>query len=128
LKKLREDEKANLVAELCLVSEACRKAVIRYDFAEAGYRYLHRALNSVHKNTHFHLMSPHMAQTLLKLSVRYLKKSRHPDCRNAARYIKNRLRGLTLATADFYQKQKALSQDYAPELVALTCYFFEYKR
>jgi hypothetical protein len=73
-------------------------------------------------------MSPKMAQTLLKLSVRYLKKYRHPDCRNAAHYIKNRLQGLTLATADFYQKQQALNQDYSPELVPLACYFFEYKR
>ncbi|MBL0711119.1 MAG: transposase [Colwellia sp.] len=128
IEKAKGDEKATLVAELCLVSEACRKAVSRYDFAQAGYRYLQRALNSVHQNTHFHLMSPKMAQTLLKLSVRNLKKSRHRDCSNAARYIKNRLRGLTLATADFYQKQQALSQDYSPELVALACYFFEYKR
>ncbi|MFT6248588.1 MAG: hypothetical protein ACJAZQ_001797 [Cognaticolwellia sp.] len=106
-------------------TEKCSKAVARFDHA---YRYLHRALSSVHINEHINLMSPTSAKTLLKLSPRYLIKARHPDCSDAARYIKNRLDGLTFATADFYQKQQALCVDYPQDRVALTCYFHEYKR
>jgi hypothetical protein len=72
------------------------------------------------------LMSPTSAKTLLKLSARYLIKARHPDCSDAARYIKNRLDGLTFATADFYQKQQGLCVDYPQDKVALACYFHEY--
>ena len=122
------EEIETLKIELTLITQKCSKAVARFDYANAAYRYLHRALNSVHINKNVNLMSPKSAQTLLKLSVRYLKKARHPDCDDAARYIKNRLNGLTLATAQFYQAQCKLCRYYPQDMVALACYFVEYKR
>jgi hypothetical protein len=61
-------------------TEKCSKAVARFDHANHAYRYLHRALSSVHIHEHINLMSPTSAKTLLKLSARYLIKARHPDC------------------------------------------------
>ena len=128
LKKASDDKKEKLEQRLAVITERCKKAVARYDYANKGYQYLHRALSSVHINEYTQLMSPQSAQTLLKLSARYLKKARHSDCDDAARYISNRLKGLTLATADFYQKQLKLCTHYPQDMVALACYFFEYKR
>jgi menaquinone-dependent protoporphyrinogen IX oxidase len=130
--KMTADEKQKeiegLREALADTTEKCSKAVARFDHANNAYRYLHRALSSVHINEHINLMSPTSAKTLLKLSARYLIKARHPDCSDAARYIKNRLDGLTFATADFYQKQQALCVDYPQDMVALACYFHEYNR
>ncbi len=126
--KASGDKKEALEKKLAEAIEKCRKAVARYDYANKGYQYLHRALSSVHLNEYTHLMSPKSAQTLLKLSARYLKKAHHSDCDDAARYISNRLKGLTLATADFHQKQLELCERYPRDMVALACYFFEYKR
>jgi hypothetical protein len=129
--KMTADEKQKeieaLREALADTTEKCSKAVARFDHAYR-YRYLHRALSSVHINEPINLMSPTSAKTLLKLSARYLIKARYPDCSDAARYIKNRLDGLTFATAYFYQKQQALCVDYPQDRVALACYFHEYKR
>lgn len=125
-----DEEVETLKVALKLITEKCDKAVARFDHANTAYHYLHRALNSVHTNNNgnIHLMSPESAQTLLKLSVRYLKKARHPHCNDAARYIKNRLKGLTFATADFYKKQRTLCRYFPQDMVTLACYFVEYKR
>jgi hypothetical protein len=126
----QDEDIKKLETELALITQGCNKAVTRYEHANTAYHYLHRALSSIHTDMHNNitLMSPKSAQTLLKLSVRYLKKARHPDCNDAARYIKNRLNGLTLATADFYQKQCTLCRYFPQDMVTLACYFFEYKR
>lgn len=126
--KERQKEIEALKETLAATTEKCSKAVARFDHANNAYRYLHRALSYVHINEHINLMSPTSAKTLLKLSARYLIKARHPDCNDAARYIKNRLDGLTFATADFYQKQQALCVEHPQNMVALACYFHEYKR
>lgn len=122
----RQKEVEALKEALADTTEKCSKAVVRFDHANSAYHYLHRALSSVHINKTINLMSPTSAQTLLKLSARYLIKARHPDCSDAARYLKNRLDGLTFSTADFYQKQQALCADYPQDMVALACYFYEY--
>jgi hypothetical protein len=108
----KQKELEALKEALADTTEKCSKAVARFDHANNAYRYLHRALSSVNINEHINLMSPTSAKTLLKLSARDLIKARHPDCSDAARYLKNRLDGLTFATADFYQKQQALYVDY----------------
>lgn len=128
LKKADGEKKEALAQQLTDTVKRCHKAVNRYDYANKAYRYLHRALSSVHINEHIHMMSPNAAKTLLKLSARALKKARHPDCSDAARYITNRLTGLTLATVDFYKKQCELSTTYPQALIALACYFFEFQR
>ena len=127
-KRASDDKKEALEQKLAAMIERCKKAIACYDDANKGYQYLHLALSSVHINEYTDLMSPQSAQTLLKLSARYLKKAHHSDCDDAARYISNRLKGLTLATADFYQKQLKLSAIYPQDMVALACCFFEYKR
>ncbi len=110
------------------VSEKCNKAIERYAHGEQALKQLHHALLSVHTEKEIKLMSPDAAQSILTQSVNLLEKARHPECDDAARYIRNRLTGLTLATADFYQKQLLLCQEYPEDMVALSCYFFEYKR
>ena len=127
IKKTKKDDKAKLQQQLEVITAQCTKAIARYEFAAQGYNKLHRALSSVHCDE-IDLMSPEDAQLLLTLSANLLNKGRHPDCSDAARYISNRLKGLTLATVDFYQKQLNLCELYPRELVALACYFFEYKR
>lgn len=125
--KEKQTEIEALKETLAATTEKCSKAVTRFDHANNAYRYLHRALSCIHINEQINLMSPTSAKTLLKLSARYLIKARHPDCNDAARYIINRLDGLTFATADFYRKQQALCVEHPQDMVALACYFHEYK-
>jgi hypothetical protein len=126
--KAKEDEKEKLNQSLGSAIAKCNEAIEQYELAEKSLNHLHHALRSVHSTNEIAFMSPQAAQSLLTLSAHLLEEADHPDCDDAARYIRNRLEGLTLATADFYQKQLILCQDYPEELVALACYFFEYKR
>ena len=123
-----KDEIADLQQQLKVITGRCIEAIEQYEYAAKGYHILHRALGSVHSCDEIDLMSPEDAQLLLLLSAELLNKGEHSDCNDAARYISNRLKGLTLATAAFYQKQLTLCESYPRELVALACYFFEYKR
>jgi hypothetical protein len=79
----KQKELEALREALADTTEKCSKAVARFDHANHAYRYLHRALSSVHINEPINLMSPTSptsAKTLLKLSARDLIKARHPDC------------------------------------------------
>lgn len=127
LQKTNEDKKGEQEDILKSVREKCDKAIARYEHAEKALQHLHHALRSVHINV-IDLMSPEAAQSLLALSTHLFEQARHPDCDTAARYINNRLTGLTLATADFYEHQLALSECYPQDLVAHACYIGEYKR
>ncbi len=128
LEKALKDKDAGILEALELATEKMDKSIERYELAARGYHQLHNALRSVHSDTVIDLMSPDAAQALLTLSAHLLAQANHPDCHSAARYISNRLNGLTLATADFYQKQLSLCATYPQEIVALACYYFEYHR
>jgi hypothetical protein len=127
LKNGEEDEKEDLRQALEKTIQRCNTAIANDECAEKAMRLLHRALSSVHSNE-IELMSPEAAQSLLALSAHLLLEAAHPDCDVAARYINNRLTGLTLATASFYQEQRMLCEHYPEDLVALSCYYFEFKR
>jgi len=49
-KHASDDKKEALEQKLAAMIERCKKAVARYDYANKGYQYLHRALSSVHIN------------------------------------------------------------------------------
>lgn len=127
LQKAAEDEKEAQEKALKLVSQKCDEAIARYELAEKALKHLHQAFKSVHNNV-IDLMSPEAAQSLLALSVHLFEQARHPDCDTAARYINNRLEGLTLATADFYEHQLALCKCFGREVVAHACLIGEYKK
>ncbi len=130
LKKLKNSlsEKADIEKERQLILEKCKQSIEHYEFAARGYRLLHKALRCVHTVHEIGLMHPSAAQSLLTLAAHLLELAQHPDCDSAARYITNRLEGLTLATDAFYQEQLHLCEQYPQDLVALASYFFEYKR
>jgi exonuclease VII small subunit len=127
LQKAKEDQKEALAETLKSMIVKCDKAIVRYEQAESALRHLHQALRSVHTSV-IDLMSPDAAQALLALSTHFFKLARHPDCDTAARYINNRLKGLTLATVDFDENQLGLCELYSQDLVAHACYIGEYKR
>jgi exonuclease VII small subunit len=127
LQKAKEDQKEALAETLKSMIVKCDKAIVRYEQAESALRHLHQALRSVHTSV-IDLMSPDAAQALLALSTHFFKLARHPDCDTAARYINNRLKGLTLATVDFDENPLGLGELYSQDLVAHACYIGEYKR
>lgn len=127
LQKAAEDEKEAQEKALKLASQKCDEAIARYELAEKALKHLHQALKSVHINA-IDLMSPEAAQSLLALSVHLFEQAKHPDCDTAARYINNRLEGLTLATTDFYEEQLTLCECFPREVVAHACLIGEYKR
>jgi hypothetical protein len=112
---------------LVLKSQKCDEAMERYAFAEKSRYHLHNALSSVHTEV-IDFMSPEAAQSLLMLSAHFLAEASHPACDKAVTYLKNRLEGLTLATASVYEKQIALCEHYPRDTVALAFYFFEHER
>lgn len=125
--KAKEDQQVELEEALKSMIAKCDEAILRYELAEKGLQHLHHALRSVHTNV-IALMSPEAAQSLLALSVHLFEQARHPDCDTAARYINNRIEGLTLATTDFYEHQMALSESFGQDVIAHACYIGEYKR
>jgi hypothetical protein len=127
VQKATEDKKDEQEEALELMREKCDKAIARYEHAQKALQHLHHALRSVHTSV-TDLMSPEAAQSILALSVHLFEQARHPSCDAAARYINNRLEGLTLATADLYEHLLALCECYPQDLVAHACYIGEYKR
>jgi hypothetical protein len=117
-KETTEDEKERVNKGLKWITQNGHDAIENYEFAAQALDILHQAIRSVHTESEIDLMSPEAAQLILTLSVHRLKAADHPDCSNAARYIGDRLEGLTLATADFYEKQLALCEHYPQDLVA----------
>lgn len=127
LQKAKENKKEPLEEALNVAIDKCNKAIVRYECAEKALQHLHHALRSVHTNI-IDLMSPEAAQSLLALSAHLFEQASHPDCDTAARYINNRLKGLTLATADLYQNLQTLCESYPQDLVAHACCIGENKR
>ena len=127
LQKATEDEKEAQEKALKLASQKCDEAIARYELAEKALKHLHQALKSVHINV-IDLMSPEAAKSLLALSAHLFEQAKHPDCDTTARYINNRLEGLTLAMIDFYEEQLALCERFPREVIAHACLIGEYKR
>lgn len=127
LQKAKEDNIEALEEALKLMIVKCDKGIARYEHAQSALRHLHQALRCVHTKV-IDLMSPDAAQALLALSAYFFEQACHPACDTAARYINNRLEGLTLATVDFYENQLGLCELYPQDVVAHACYIGEYKR
>ncbi|MBP2280900.1 hypothetical protein H4W00_001713 [Psychrobacter sp. PL19] len=73
-------------------------------------------------------MTPDAAQRLLTQAITLLRKTEHRDCKFVARYLENRLIGLTSATSALYQRLSALRCQYPDAVISLTCRIIERKR
>jgi hypothetical protein len=105
----------------------CELAIDGYEEAAKGLRHLHGALGSI-CFVSGELMSPLMAIDRLKLAVVALKQADVPDGKSAARYIENRLEGLTLATRGLYEKLLKLKGRYSLIQIELACRLTENRR
>ena len=133
LKQLRQtapadkDEYHKALKKAAGYAYKCQAIIEEYDSAAKGLRYLHTALGSVCFISG-ELMSEAMAIERLMLAVACLRQSRETDCHDAARYLENRLEGLTLATGDLYSRLQGLIGQYSQNQVELACRLIENKR
>ena len=121
-----EDAYKKAEDELARSQEKCQKRIEQYDKAAKALRYLHRSFACVNMKTGS-LMTQEHAQEWLTKAVRLLLDADHDDCKSAARYLSNRLQGLTLATRALYEKLVNLSLVYPMESIEVACRFFERK-
>lgn len=113
--------------ELASCQEKCHKRIDQYDNAAKAMRYIHRSFACVDMKTGA-LMTKEQAQTWLTKAVQLLQRVEHKDCDSAARYLSNRLQGLTLATQALHDKLLSLCSVYPLGTVEVACRFFERKR
>ncbi len=122
-----KEKKQQIMDDLLDVQSKCKRAIEQYESGNKSRNYLHQALSSISMKTG-KLMTQEQAETLLIKAVDGLEITEHKDGRNAARYIKNRLKGLTLATQSLHDKLLTLSERYPQEYVEVACRFSERKR
>ena len=125
----RTDQEALKQAEdeLRTSQHKCQKRIVQYDNAAKAIRYVRRSFASINLKTGA-LMTQEQAQEWLTKAVSLLREAEYKDCDSAARYLNNRLQGLTLATQALYEKLQALSQAYPKTCIEVACRFFERKR
>lgn len=123
----KEDEYQQAIKKAAGYAHKCQVVIEEYDSAARGLRYLHAALDSVCFISG-ELMSEAMAIERLTLAVACLRQSGETDCHNAARYLENRLQGLTLATHALYNRLQGLIGPYSQTQVELACRLIEHKR
>ncbi len=109
------------------VQVKCKQAIEQYESGAKSRNYLHQALASISMKTG-ELMTQKQAKILLTKAVDGLIITEHKDGLNAARYIKNRLQGLTLATQALHDKLLMLRECYSQEYIEVACRFSERKR
>ncbi len=108
-------------------ADKCDVAIERYENSARAFGRIRSALRCVCRQTG-QLMTVEMAQAQLQAAVDDLRKAEHGECDKAARYVENRLSGLTLATDAVHKKLLILSQHYTQEQVELACRFWEAQR
>ena len=122
-----EDEYQKAIEKAAGYAHKCQRFIDEYDSAARGLRYLHSALGSICFISG-ELMSEQMAVERLTLAVACLRDNNDTDCHDAARYLENRLWGLTLATAALHNELQGLKGDYSQEPLELACRLIENKR
>ena len=124
---LDKEKKQQAMDDFLNVQAKCKLAIEQYESGVKSRNYLHQALASISMKAG-ELMTQKQAKTLLTQAVDGLKITEHKDGLNAARYINNRLKGLTLATQALYDKLLTLCERYPQEYIEVACRFSERKR
>jgi hypothetical protein len=133
LKKLRqtapadEHEYQQAIEKAAGYEHKCQAVIEEYESAAKGLSYLHTALKSVCFISG-EIISEQMAVERLMLAVRCLRQSRETDCHDAARYLENRLQGLTLATRTLHDRLQGIIGQYTQTQVELACRLVERQR
>ena len=109
------------------LADKCERAIERYEKAAQAWRTLPGAFSSICRESG-HLMTSKMAKDSLTQVVEGLRQAKHKESDKAATYLENRVKGLTMATEELYQKLWGLGQNYPLEQVELACRFFEAQR
>ncbi|WP_133309675.1 transposase [Parashewanella spongiae] len=121
------EKKQQAMVDFLGVQAKCEQAIEQYESGTKSRNHLHQALTSISMKTGS-LMTKKQAEALLTKAVDGLKNTEHKDGITAARYIKNRLKGLTLATQALHEKLLKLGELYPQECVEVACRFSERKR
>lgn len=125
--KASPENKRSLAKSLDWAKKKCADAIERYTLAEQAVQKIRHAFCCINFKTG-ELITPEVVQLLLTQAVELLRKTEHRDCLSVARYIENRLTGLTLATSALHQRLSALSSHYSDAAISLTCRLIERKR
>jgi len=105
----------------------CVDAVKKYSFAERAVQKLRAAFFSIHLKTG-ELLTGEASQQLLTEAITLLRQTESYQCLSVARYVENRMVGLTLACINLHERLAQLCGEYSKTSVSLACRFFERKR
>ena len=105
----------------------CLDAMQRYSFAEQAVQKIRAAFICINLKTG-ELLTSEASQQLLTEAIMLLRQTESYHCLSVARYVENRLIGLTLACTDLHERLLRLYDDYSESCVSLACRFFERKR
>ena len=125
--KTSPENKRSLAKSLDWAKKRCTDAIERYTFAGQAVQKIRQAFCCINFKSG-ELMTPDAAQRLLSQAIALLRKTEHRDCESVARYLENRLIGLTSATSALYQRLSALRCQYSDAVISLTCRIIERKR
>jgi hypothetical protein len=121
------DNKKSKAKSLDWAKRKCADAVNRYSFAEQAVKKIRAAFLSLDLNTG-KLLTGEASRQLLTEAVVLLRQTDSYHCLSVARYVENRLSGLTLACSHLHVRLLQLCPDYSPDTVSLACRFFERQR
>jgi len=119
--------KKSKAKSLVWAKKKCAVAIERYSLVEQAVQKIRAAFCSINLTTG-ELLSNDAAKQLLVEAIILLRQTQSYHCLSVARYIENRLTGLTLASGHLHKKLLSLCADYPQTSVSLACRFFERKR
>lgn len=119
--------KKSKAKSLYWAKKKCVDAVDKYSFAEEAVQKIRAAFFSINLKTG-ELLTGEASQKLLTEAITLLRQTESYHCLSVARYVENRLEGLTLASTHLHERLLQLCGDYSKSTVSLACRFFERKR
>jgi hypothetical protein len=125
--KASPENKRSRSKSLFWAQKKCLAAIDRYYLAQQAVQKIRQAFCCVDLKTG-ELTTQESAQQLLTEAVALLRETQYRDCVTVARYLENRLNGLTLATAALHQRLSELRNEYTEAAISLTCRLIERKR
>lgn len=126
-KKSTAQNKKSKAKSLDWAKKKCHDAVAKYSFAEQALKKIRAAFVSIDFKTG-KLLTGEASQQLLVEAIALLRQTISYHCLSVARYVENRLTGLTLACRHLHERLRQLCHDYSEATVSLACRFFERKR
>ena len=127
LRKANDDNRRSLAMKLSWASSKCTDAIDDYEHSEKALKTLHSALGCICPESGL-LMNSDQAKQLLSQAAQWFREIERYNFKKVAKYIENRLEGLTFATEALYQKLMLLSGEYSEHQVVLGCKFIEKKQ